>query len=143
MDVDTILSIKGRRVATIEPSRTLAEAARALSDMKIGALLVSDGNHPVVGIISERDIVRAVAAHGSGALDQAISFFMTEKVVTCTGRTAVTAVMEAMTEGKFRHIPVLEHGEVAGIVSIGDVVKHRLAEIEAEAQAIKDYIATA
>lgn len=143
MDVDTILSKKGRSVATIEPGRTLAEAAKALSEKRIGALLVSDSHRPVAGIISERDIVRAIAAHGSGALDQAVSLFMTERVVTCTGRTAVNAVMEAMTEGKFRHIPVLEHGEVAGIVSIGDAVKHRLAEIEAEAQAIKDYIATA
>lgn len=143
MNVNQILSIKGRSVVAIEPERTLAEAARTLSERKIGALLVSDGSRPVAGIISERDIVRAISAHGASCLDRPVSSFMTEKVVTCTGHTSLNDVMEVMTEGKFRHIPVIEGSEVVGIVSIGDVVKQRVAEIEAEAQAIKDYIATA
>lgn len=143
MDVNRILSIKGRTVAAIEPSRTLGEAARMLSERKIGALLVSDGKRPVAGIISERDIVRAISSQGAACLEKPISGFMTEKVVTCTGQTSINDVMEVMTEGKFRHIPVVEKGEVVGIISIGDVVKQRVAEIEAEAQAIKDYIATA
>ncbi|MBF9233384.1 CBS domain-containing protein [Microvirga alba] len=143
MDVNTILSIKGRSVATIEPDRTLGEAAKLLSEKRIGALLVSSGKEPVTGIISERDIVRAISAHGPGSLEQPLARFMTEKVVTCNGRTAIVDIMAVMTEGKFRHIPVIENGAVAGIISIGDVVKHRLAEIEAETQAIKDYIATA
>jgi len=143
MIVNHILSIKGRDVATIGPERTLGEAARALSERRIGALLVVDGTKPVSGIISERDIVRAVSAHGASALEESVSRFMTEKVVTCTGQTAINDVMEVMTQGKFRHVPVVEEGRLVGIVSIGDVVKHRLEEIEAEAQAIREYIATA
>jgi len=143
MSVHRILLAKGRDVVTIEPHRTLGEAARLLAERKIGALLAVDGARPVSGIISERDIVWAVAVHGPQALDEPISRFMTAKVVTCTTRTAVNDLMEIMTEGKFRHIPVVEDGALVGIVSIGDVVKDRLAEIEAEAQAIKDYIATA
>jgi CBS domain-containing protein len=143
MIVNRILSIKGRDVVTIEPNRTLGEAAKLLSERRIGALLVTDARWPVLGILSERDIVRAVSAHGAEALDKPISVFMTEKVVTCTTQTAITDVMEVMTQGKFRHIPVVENGSLLGIVSIGDVVKLRLEEIEAEAQAIRDYIATA
>lgn len=143
MIVNRILSLKGRDVATIEPDRSLSEAARILAERRIGALLIVDGHRPVTGIISERDIVRAVAAHGAKALDESVSRFMTEKVVTCTGETSINDVMELMTQQKFRHIPVVESGRLSGIVSIGDVVKLRLEEVEAEAQAIKEYIATA
>lgn len=143
MIVNRILSAKGRDVATIAPDRTLNDAARALSERRIGALLVVDGQRPVSGIISERDIVRALAAHGPEALHQPVSRFMTEKVMTCTGDTPIHEVMELMTDKKFRHVPVVEGGALVGIVSIGDVVKLRLAEIEAEAQAIREYIATA
>jgi CBS domain-containing protein len=143
MIVNRILSLKGREVATIEPSRSLSEAARFLAERRIGALLIVDGDRPVTGIISERDIVRAVAMHGAKALDEPVSRFMTEKVVTCTGETSINDVMELMTQQKFRHIPVVESGRLSGIVSIGDVVKLRLEEVEAETQAIKEYIATA
>jgi CBS domain-containing protein len=143
MSVDHILSLKGHHVVSIPADRTLGEAVRMLSERKIGAVLVSDGEHPVSGIISERDIVRAVASHGAASLDQPVSGFMTAKVVTCTSGTSINDLMEAMTNGKFRHVPVVEGGKLIGIISIGDVVKHRLAEIEAEAQAIRDYIATA
>jgi CBS domain-containing protein len=143
MIVNNILSIKGREVLTIEPSRTIGEAARVLSERRIGALLVCDGKQPVSGIVSERDIVRALAAHGARALDEPVSSFMTSKVVTCTGETSINDVMELMTQQKFRHIPVVEGGRLTGIVSIGDVVKLRVEEIEAEAQAIREYIATA
>ncbi|EIM30566.1 CBS domain-containing protein [Microvirga lotononidis] len=143
MIVNRILSIKGRDVATIEPSRSLSEAARVLAERRIGALLIVDGHRPVVGIISERDIVRAVAAQGAKALDEPVSRFMTEKVVTCTGETSINDIMELMTQQKFRHIPVVEGGRLSGIISIGDVVKLRLEEVEAETQAIKEYIATA
>jgi CBS domain-containing protein len=143
MSVNRILSMKGHEVVSIPLDRTLGEAARILSERRIGAVLVSDGEHPVSGIVSERDIVRAVSAYGADSLDQPVSRFMTEKVVTCTSGTSINDLMEAMTNGKFRHVPVVEHGELVGIISIGDVVKHRLAEIEAEAQAIRDYIATA
>ncbi|MBZ6075494.1 CBS domain-containing protein [Microvirga puerhi] len=143
MSVHHILSAKGHQVLTIEPHRTLSEAVRILAERRIGALLVTNGSRPVSGIISERDVVRAVSANGAQALDEPVSRFMTERVVTCTSRADVNELMETMTNGKFRHIPVVEDGRLVGIISIGDVVKHRLAEIEAEAQAIKDYIATA
>jgi CBS domain-containing protein len=143
MIVNKILGLKGRDVVTIEPTRALSEAVRVLSERRIGALLIVDGQRPVSGIISERDIVRAVAMQGARALDEPVSRFMTEKVVTCTGQTSINDVMELMTKQKFRHVPVVEGGRLAGIISIGDVVKLRLEEVEAEAQAIKEYIATA
>jgi len=143
MIVNRILSVKGRDVATIEPNRSLSEAAKVLAERRIGALLVVDGHRPVSGIISERDIVRAVATQGAKALDEPVSRFMTGKVVTCTGETSINDIMELMTQQKFRHIPVVEGGQLSGIVSIGDVVKLRLEEVEAETQAIKEYIATA
>jgi CBS domain-containing protein len=143
MSVDHILLSKGRSVVTIEPDCTLGEAARLLSERRIGAVIVSGPGRPVLGILSERDIVRAVAARGAAALDEPVSRSMTEKVVTCTGQSAINDLMEMMTDGKFRHIPVVEGGALAGIVSIGDIVKHRLAEVEAETQAMRDYIATA
>ncbi|HST93227.1 MAG TPA: CBS domain-containing protein [Microvirga sp.] len=143
MIVNGILSIKGRNVVTIGPNQTMGEAARILSEKRIGALLVQDGQKLFLGIVSERDIVRAISARGAGALDEPVSRFMTEKVTTCTTQTPINDVMEVMTQGKFRHVPVVEGGTLLGIVSIGDVVKMRLEEIEAEAQAIRDYIATA
>ncbi|HZW48364.1 MAG TPA: CBS domain-containing protein [Microvirga sp.] len=143
MNVDQILSLKGRNVVAIEADRPLSEAARLLSERRIGALVVVDGKQPVSGILSERDIVRAVAAEGARALDESVSRFMTGQVVTCTGRTSINDLMELMTQQKFRHVPVVEGGQLVGIVSIGDVVKQRVEEIEAESQAIKEYIATA
>jgi CBS domain-containing protein len=143
MNVEHILRSKGRTVVSIESNRTLGEAARLLSERKIGAILVGDAFRPVLGILSERDIVRAVAARGAAALDEPVSSVMTEKVVTCTGASAIQEVMEMMTDGKFRHVPVVEGGKLVGIISIGDVVKNRLAEMEAESQAMREYIATA
>ncbi|HEY8383791.1 MAG TPA: CBS domain-containing protein [Microvirga sp.] len=143
MNVEHILQGKGRSVVTIEPARTLGEAARLLSERRIGAVIVGDTFRPVIGILSERDIVRAVAARGAAALDEPVSRSMTEKVVTCTARSGINEVMELMTDGKFRHVPVLDGNRLVGIVSIGDVVKHRLAEVEAESRAMRDYIATA
>jgi CBS domain-containing protein len=143
MTVEHILLTKGREVFTIDPGHTLAEAAKILVERRIGALIVADQFRPVLGILSERDIVRALAARGSAALDEPIAGLMTEKVVSCTTKAALNEVMELMTEGKFRHVPVIEGGRLIGIVSIGDIVKHRLAEIEEETRAMRDYIATA
>ncbi len=143
MTVEHILRAKGRTVITIEPELTLAQAAQLLSERRIGAVIVANTFRPVLGILSERDIVRAVAARGPAALDEPVSRSMTEKVVTCTGASAIPAVMELMTAGKVRHVPVVENGRLSGIVSIGDIVKHRLAEVEAESRAMRDYIATA
>jgi CBS domain-containing protein len=143
MTVDHILKDKGRTVVTMHPRQTLADAARILSERRIGAVIITDQEHPVIGILSERDIVRAVARDGATALDHPVSRHMTTKVVTCAGASAINDVMELMTTGKFRHVPVIEEGQLRGIVSIGDIVKHRLAEIEAEHQALREYIATA
>ena len=143
MNVEHILSEKGRKVVTIAPNATLADASRTLSENRIGAVVVSDPGNPVLGILSERDIVRAIASNGAAALTEPVSRYMTGKVVTCTSRTAINDLMETITTGKFRHVPVVENGALAGIVSIGDIVKFRVAEIESESQALREYIATA
>ncbi len=143
MTVEHILKDKGRNVVTMQPHQTLADAAKILSERRIGSVLVADEAQPVRGILSERDIVRAIAAEGSAALDRPVSHYMTAEVVTCTTQSAIPEVMELMTRGKFRHVPVVEEGQLRGIVSIGDIVNHRLAEIETEHQAMRDYIATA
>jgi CBS domain-containing protein len=143
MTVEHILQSKGRNVISIEPQRTLADAARLLSERRIGAVVVCEPGHPVLGILSERDIVRAVAARGAQALEEPVSGQMTREVVTCTGHSAINELMEIMTRGKFRHVPVVEQGKLGGIVSIGDIVNHRLAEVEAETAAMREYIATA
>jgi CBS domain-containing protein len=143
MTVSTILSEKGRQVVTIEPGATLAAAANLLADNRIGAALILGANLRLVGIISERDIVQALAARGAAALDELVSSAMTRRVETCNEREPVSNIMERMTEGKFRHMPVVDQGRVVGIVSIGDAVKHRLREMEHESAAMRDYILTA
>ena len=141
MNVEHILSDKGTEVVTVPPHLTLGEAARTLSKHRIGAVVVGDSGNPVLGILSERDIVRAVAAKGSGALEEPVSAHMTAKVETCTRLSPINGLMETMTTGKFRHVPVVENGRLLGIVSIGDIVKFRVAEIESESQALREYIA--
>jgi CBS domain-containing protein len=143
MSVRAILDIKGRAVATVAPDATLAQAVRLLAEKKIGALVVTGPADGIAGIISERYIVRAFAAQREKALASPVSEYMTRKVVTCTTDDTVTDLMQRMTTGRFRHVPVLEHGRLAGIVSIGDVVKLRVAEMERESEALKDYIRTA
>lgn len=143
MTVEHILSEKGRDVVTIEADRTLAEAADCLARHRIGAIVVAGPDGSVRGILSERDIVRAVARQGALALDARVVDHMTADVVTCHRGVGIDSLMEQMTRGKFRHIPVLDGGRLIGIVSIGDVVKQRLAEMEAEQQALREYIATA
>ncbi|ACL59970.1 CBS domain-containing protein [Methylobacterium nodulans] len=143
MSVARILSQKGRTVVTVQPHRTLAEAAELLAERGIGALVVSDAGLTVLGIISERDMIRAIARGGSAVLEHPVSRYMTGRVITCTRSTAIEEVMELMTDGRFRHVPVVEEGHLVGLVSIGDVVKHRIASVEAEQQALREYIATA
>ncbi len=143
MIVKSILSAKGSDVATIAPAATLAEATQILADRKIGALVVTGAGGRITGIISERDIVRAFARHGGGAFTIPLSEVMTRKVVTCMPTDTVAMLMERMTAGKFRHLPVLDDGELVGIISIGDVVKYRLTELEFEQGAMRDYIQTA
>ena len=143
MTVARILAQKGRTVVTVQPHRTLAEAAALLAEKGIGALVVSDAGSTVLGILSERDIIRAVARGGAAALESPVSRHMTGRVVSCTRGTAIEEIMELMTDGRFRHVPVVEDGLLVGLVSIGDVVKHRIASVEAEQQALREYIATA
>ena len=142
MIVEHILAAKGHEVVTIEPERTLLETARLLDEKRIGAVVVSDADHPVLGIISERDIARAVAQRGAAVLDEPVSQHMTAKLFTCTRSCTVSDLMEVMTDRKVRHVPIVEHGRLSGIISIGDVVKHRLAELEAEERLMHDYTAT-
>jgi CBS domain-containing protein len=143
MTVAHILATKGREVVTIQPHRTLAEAVQVLAEKRIGSVLVTGADRTIVGILSERDIVRVIAKDGAGVLSEAVSRHMTTRVVTCTPKADLNEIMEIMTRGKFRHVPILEEGRLTGIVSIGDVVKHRLHEIESEHQAMREYIATA
>ena len=143
MTVKSILANKGNDVVTIEPTASLAAAAQLLAQRRIGAVVVSGLDGRVVGILSERDIVRALAELGAAALEQPVSRVMTRKVATCTDEETIASIMERMTEGKFRHVPVIEQGRLVGIISIGDVVKHRIDEIEHESDALRDYIRTA
>ena len=143
MTVKTILSRKGTEVLTIEPTATLATAVKMLAQRRIGALVVTGPGHRIVGIISERDIVRVLDAHGTTVLDRPVAEVMTRKVVTCSLSETIAEIMERMTAGKFRHVPVVEQGRLVGIVSIGDVVKARLEDLEREQDALRDYIRTA
>jgi CBS domain-containing protein len=143
MTVKAILSNKGSGVVTIEPAVTIAAAVQRLAELRIGALVVQGADNRLVGIISERDIVFALAERGADILATPVSQVMTRKVETCSMSETVSSVMERMTTGKFRHLPVIEDNRLVGIVSIGDVVKHRLGQIEGETAALRDYILTA
>jgi CBS domain-containing protein len=140
MNVAAILAAKGTEVVSITPERTLAEAVALLAGKRIGALVVSRGGGAIAGILSERDIVRALSRAGAAALAASVADYMTADVMTTERDEPMPSLMERMTEGRFRHMPVVEDGRVVGIVSIGDVVKHRVAEIEAEAHAMREYI---
>ena len=143
MTVNDILSQKGNQVLTIEPAATLATAVQTLAQRRIGALVVTGADHRIVGIISERDIVRVLGEKGTAVLGAPVAEVMTRKVVTCGRNETIAEIMERMTGGKFRHVPVVEHGRLVGIVSIGDVVKARLSELEYEQDALREYIRTA
>jgi CBS domain-containing protein len=142
MTVARIIATKGREVLTAQPHRTLNEVAEILSARDIGAVVVADVQGNVLGMLSERDIVRAIGRRGSKALDDAVSMHMTTHVVTTTEDETVLATVEKMNAGRFRHIPVMKDGRLAGIISIGDVIKFRLAEMEHEHSALREYIAS-
>lgn len=142
MNVATILKAKGRSVTTARPDQSLSEVASKLSSRKIGAVVVVGENGSVAGIISERDVIRAIAERGAAALDMQVSRFMTRDVVTCSETSLVDEMMEMMTSGRFRHLPVVEDGALVGIVSIGDVVKNHVATVEMEVSAMRSYLAT-
>ena len=143
MTVSAILAAKGGDVITIEPAATLAEAALLLTEKRIGALVIRGAGGRVAGILSERDVVHALASRGQGALDEPVSQAMTREVMTCGRDDEINSLMERMTTGKFRHLPVVESGQLIGIVSIGDIVKQRVDEMERESEAMRGYIQTA
>ena len=140
MRVDGVLKGKGSEVATIGPEHTLLDAVGELGRRRIGALVVIAADGSVTGIVSERDIVAAIARDGASALERAVRDVMTADVITCSPTDTMEQLMSAMTEQHIRHLPVLSGGALVGIISIGDVVKRRVAEIEDEATALGDYI---
>ena len=143
MTVKAILSSKRGDVITMEPAATLHAAIKTLHQNRIGAVIVVGADSRVAGILSERDIVRALGERGPSVLDEPVGQVMTRKVVTCGEADTVGSIMERMTDGKFRHVPVVDRGRLVGIVSIGDVVKYRLQEMERESSALREYILTA
>ena len=143
MTVNDILLHKGGQVITIEPTATLAAAVRMLVQQRIGALLVTGADHRIVGIISERDIVHGLADHGAALLSLNVGKMMTRRVVTCELSDSVDQLMAEMTNRRIRHFPVVQDGRLYGIVSIGDVVKNRLDEVEFEARSLRSFIAGA
>lgn len=142
MRISSILRTKGNEVVTVDPDATLAEACRTLADRRIGALLVLDASGLPAGVLSEREVVRALAADGAAVLDRPVHELMCIPVETCTPADGIDAVMAFMTEHRIRHLPVLDDGALTGIVSIGDVVKLRVDNLESEAQALTEYIST-
>jgi CBS domain-containing protein len=142
MTVRAILDTKGHDIESVEPEAPLSAAVTRLAERKIGAVLVMSGTR-MEGILSERDIVRVLGAQGASALEQPISSVMTRRVVSCRPSDTVASIMEMMTLGKFRHLPVVDGGTVVGLISIGDVVKWRVQEYESEQEALTQYIKTA
>jgi CBS domain-containing protein len=141
--VSDILKLKDSEVVTTGPDETVDATARLLSRRRIGAVVVVDMDNAVIGIISERDVVRGIATKGEAVLDTPVRALMTADVVTCTTGETIAGIMKTMTDHRFRHMPVVEDGVLKGMISIGDVVKHRLEETEMEAQALRDYVLAA
>jgi CBS domain-containing protein len=143
MSVAQILASKGRDVVTMQPQNTLRDVIDALAAKHIGALIITDLQGKMHGIVSERDVVRAIAHHGADALEDPVSNYMTKNVVTATEDASVLEVVGKMSTGRFRHMPIVTDGKLVGIVSIGDAIKFRLAQMEEEQSALREYIATA
>jgi len=143
MSVKEILAAKGGDVVSIEPTAALSAAVKLLTFHRIGAVLILGPGGRIAGILSERDIVRALSDQGAGALALPVAQVMTRNVATCTVEDTCAGIMEQMTARKFRHMPVVTQGKLVGVVSIGDVVKQRVDEVEAESEAMREYIRTA
>ena len=143
MNVKAILAAKklGGDIISIEPTADLATAAKLLSKHRIGSVVILGAGERLVGILSERDIVRALSEQGAGALALPVGQVMTRDVATCGEDDTVASIMERMTAGRFRHMPVVANGRLVGLISIGDVVKLRVEKIEGESEAMRDYIA--
>lgn len=143
MHVSQILKEKGRVVETVDVRSTLMDVARVLSEKRIGAVVVLAADRTIAGIVSERDIVRVIGEMGASALGRPLAEVMTRNVVTCREMETADQIMSLMTSRRIRHLPVVENDQLVGIISIGDIVKHRVAEVELEAMAMRDYIAAA
>lgn len=140
LQISVILERKGNDVVTIRPDAMLLAAAEALSSNNIGALVVSSDGRAVEGVISERDLVRDLARRGTGAVKRTVADLMSTDVTTCTPDATIDELMSTMSERRIRHVPILVDGALAGIVSIGDVVKMRLDELEVERQTLEEYV---
>jgi CBS domain-containing protein len=140
MTVAHILAAKPNEIISLHPSASLHDVSKTLAEHRIGAVLMLNDDASIAGIISERDLVRALAKHGSGAMDFAAETFMTRELITCSPEDTTHGVMEIMTNGRVRHLPVMSKGKLAGFISIGDIVKRRIAEVENEAEEMKRYI---
>ena len=138
MSVEAILRAKGAAVVTIRPDATIGDLVNGLRDQRIGAMVVSEDGHSLLGIISERDVVRGLADVGPRVLDAPVAKLMTREVISCSPRDTVKHVMAEMTKRRIRHLPVVADGVLCGIVSIGDVVKNRLEELETETNVLRE-----
>jgi CBS domain-containing protein len=143
MSVKGILDEKGNAVFTVRPEHAISDAVKILGEKKIGAVVVTDNAGVIKGILSERDVVRRLAEDGPQILSQPVATAMTAKVQTCLPAETIETVMARMTRGRFRHLPVEDQGRLGGIISIGDVVKRRIEDIQREAEDIRNYIAMA
>jgi len=142
MRVSNLLTVKGRDVATISRERSVTDALATLKERGIGALIVTGASAPLVGILSERDVVRALAERGADALSMSVAELMSTDVTVCSEETTVTELMGLMTAQRIRHVPVVGDGHLVGMVSIGDVVKARLDELEHEKKDLLDYVSS-
>lgn len=142
MTVASILADKGREVFSIKPETLMTDALDVLAKHKIGAIVVVDNKEQVCGIVSERDVVRAISLSGASILDKPVSAFMTKKVILAAESDTIDSVMGLMTDNRFRHVPVVTNGKLVGIISIGDVVKRKIEQAERDAQDLRNYIAT-
>ncbi|MEZ5791691.1 MAG: CBS domain-containing protein [Nitratireductor sp.] len=141
MTVALILADKGREVFTMRPETSVSDVVDILASKKIGAVVITDASDVVCGIVSERDIVREISLRGASVLDQPVTQCMTRKVVSCSEEDTIDAVMGIMTRNRFRHLPVTANGRLAGIVSIGDVVKRKIEQAVRDAEELRNYIA--
>lgn len=142
MKLSEVLRNKGSEVYRLKANNSIAEAATTLTEKKIGALLVEDNDGRIVGILSERDIVAGMGPHGADLHDVRISELMTTNLIKCTGQNTVLQAMEKMTDRRIRHLPVFDGDDLVGVISIGDLVKCRISEVQAESEALRQYIAS-
>ena len=141
MTVESILKTKGTDVVTIRPTATIADAAQALAEGKFGILVVSENGTTVEGILSERDIVQAIARHGASTLDLSVDQVMTRDVIICSRKDRINDMMAVMSQKRIRHLPVVEDGKLAGVISMTDAMRARIDDVEHEATALRDFIA--